>query len=226
MYKKLIESKNLLKKFKTGKVMTHVIKGIDMEIGEGEFIAIVGPSGSGKSTLLNLLSGIETPTSGTVYFRGQSYADKSSRELAKIRNREFGIVFQNYQLFPNLKAVENVAAPAYINNEVKDPGIISKYYLKLVGLEAHMYKYPDQLSGGQKQRVAIARALVNSPSILFADEPTGNLDSITANEILYLFTKIREETGISLVIVTHDKSISNKAEKVLYLNDGYIQSYE
>jgi putative ABC transport system ATP-binding protein len=219
----MLSGNNLFKKFKTGEVVNHVLKGIDIQINHTEFLTITGPSGSGKSTLLNLLAVLDTPTSGDVIYKNQNYLKQSESHLAQIRNKNFGIVFQSYQLFPNLTAKENTAAPAYINSEVSDPNNQAIRLLDTVGLKDHIDKYPDQLSGGQKQRVAIARALVNEPDIIFADEPTGNLDSITGGQILELFQKLNKEEGITFVIVTHDKQISQKAKRVIYLADGYIQ---
>ena len=204
--------------------MLHVLKGINLNIEKGEYVALMGPSGSGKSTLMNILGCLDTPTSGEYILNGKDVSKMSDSELADIRNKEIGFVFQTFNLMPRTTALDNVALPmVYAGVKKEKRHERAKEVLSLVGLEDRMLHKPNELSGGQRQRVAVARALVNNPSIILADEPTGNLDSKTSYEIMNLFDEIYSK-GNTVILVTHEEDIANYAKRIIRLKDGLIET--
>ncbi|MBF6607228.1 MAG: ABC transporter ATP-binding protein [Flavobacterium sp.] len=210
--------------FVLGNEIVYVLKGIDLQINKGEYVALMGPSGSGKSTLMNLLGCLDTPTSGEYILNGKDVSKMSDDELADIRNREIGFVFQTFNLLPRTTALDNVALPMiYAGYSKSDRRTRATEVLEQVSLADRMDHQPNQLSGGQRQRVAIARALVNKPSIILADEPTGNLDSKTSIEIMQLFNAIHK-SGNTVILVTHEEDIAAYAHRVIRLRDGIIES--
>lgn len=222
----VIELRNIIRDFKLGPQTVHVLKGIDLDIKKGEYVALMGPSGSGKSTLMNLLGCLDTPTSGSYNLAGRDVSQMKDNDLAEVRNKEIGFVFQTFNLIPRQTALQNVALPLVYAGEKKEARIAqAKNVLDEVGLSDRMDHRPNQLSGGQRQRVAIGRALVNSPSIILADEPTGNLDSTTSLEIMKLFDEIHKN-GNTLIVVTHEEEIAKYAHRIIRLRDGMIESDE
>jgi putative ABC transport system ATP-binding protein len=220
----VIDLKNIIRNFQLGPQTVHVLKGINLTIKKGEYVALMGPSGSGKSTLMNLLGCLDTPTSGSYMIANRDVSKMNDNQLADVRNKEIGFVFQTFNLIPRQTALQNVALPLVYAGEKKDKRISrAKKVLDEVGLSDRITHKPNQLSGGQRQRVAIARALVNSPSIILADEPTGNLDSSTSNEIMKLFEEIHKN-GNTLIIVTHEEEIAQHANRIIRLKDGEIES--
>lgn len=220
----VIDLKNIIRNFQLGPQAVHVLKGIDLTIKKGEYVALMGPSGSGKSTLMNLLGCLDTPTSGSYMIANRDVSKMNDNQLADVRNKEIGFVFQTFNLIPRQTALQNVALPLVYAGEKKEKRISrAKKVLDEVGLSDRITHKPNQLSGGQRQRVAIARALVNSPSIILADEPTGNLDSSTSNEIMKLFEEIHKN-GNTLIIVTHEEEIAQHANRIIRLKDGEIES--
>ena len=220
----VIEIRNIIRDFPLGQETVHVLKGIDLDIESGDYIAIMGPSGSGKSTLMNLLGCLDTPTSGSYILNGKDVSKMSDDELAEIRNNEIGFVFQTFNLLPRTTALENVALPMiYAGISKKDRTTRAEEVLADVGLADRMDHKPNQLSGGQRQRVAMGRALVNNPSIILADEPTGNLDSKTSEEIMDLLDEIHRN-GNTVIVVTHEEDIAAKAHRVIRLIDGMVDS--
>mgnify|MGYP001361281014 FL=1 len=220
----VIDLKNIIRNFQLGSQTVHVLKGIDLTIKKGEYVALMGPSGSGKSTLMNLLGCLDTPTSGSYMIANRDVSKMNDNQLADVRNKEIGFVFQTFNLIPRQTALQNVALPLVYAGEKKEQRISrAKKVLDEVGLSDRITHKPNQLSGGQRQRVAIARALVNSPSIILADEPTGNLDSTTSNEIMKLFEEIHKN-GNTLIIVTHEEEIAQHANRIIRLKDGEIES--
>jgi ABC transporter related len=220
----LLEIKDIKRDFKLGNEILHVLKGINLSIEKGEYVALMGPSGSGKSTLMNILGCLDTPTSGQYILNGKDVSKMSDSELADIRNREIGFVFQTFNLMPRTTALDNVALPmvyAGVNKEKRRER--AREVLRMVGLEDRMLHKPNELSGGQRQRVAVARALVNHPSIILADEPTGNLDSKTSYEIMNLFDSIYN-AGNTVILVTHEEDIAHYAKRIIRLKDGMIES--
>ncbi len=220
-----IEIKGLDKVYTTGKMDFHALKGVDLSIEEGEMVAIVGPSGSGKSTILNMITGIDRPTTGSVLIDGNSIERMKEDKLARWRGENIGIVFQFFQLFPTLTALENVMLPMDLarKGSIKDRKKKAMMNLELVGLGDKLHNLPSELSGGEQQRVAIARALANDPKILIGDEPTGNLDSKTEDRIFQLFQKLNRE-GKTIIYVTHSKELAAKAKRRITIRDGRIAS--
>jgi putative ABC transport system ATP-binding protein len=220
----LIKITNIKRDFVLGNEIVYVLKGIDLEINKGEYVALMGPSGSGKSTLMNLLGCLDTPTSGTYILNGKDVSHMKDDELAEIRNKEIGFVFQTFNLLPRTTALDNVALPMiYAGHSKSERTARATEVLSQVNLADRMDHQPNQLSGGQRQRVAIARALVNKPSIILADEPTGNLDSKTSLEIMKLFDDIHA-LGNTVILVTHEEEIAAYAHRVIRLRDGVIEN--
>ncbi len=220
----LIHITNIKRDFILGNETVYVLKGIDLEINKGEYVALMGPSGSGKSTLMNLLGCLDTPTSGQYILNGKDVSQMHDDELAEIRNKEIGFVFQTFNLLPRTTALANVALPmVYAGYSKSERNERATEVLKQVNLGDRMDHQPNQLSGGQRQRVAIARAMVNKPSIILADEPTGNLDSKTSVEIMTLFDEIHKN-GNTVILVTHEEEIAAYAHRVIRLRDGIIES--
>jgi putative ABC transport system ATP-binding protein len=220
----ILHLENINKSYYLGKQELQVLKGISLNIFKNEYVALMGPSGSGKSTLMNILGCLDTPTSGTYILNGQDVSKMPDNDLATIRNKEIGFVFQQFNLLPRLTAAENVALPlVYNGNPKRQRTEQALEMLNRVGLAERSHHKPNELSGGQGQRVAIARALVNHPAIILADEPTGNLDSKTSTEIMQMFGKIHDE-GNTVILVTHEEDIANYAHRVIRLKDGVIES--
>ena len=220
----LIQITNIKRDFVLGNEIVYVLKGIDLEINKGEYVALMGPSGSGKSTLMNLLGCLDTPTSGSYILNGKDVSKMHDDELAEIRNKEIGFVFQTFNLLPRTTALDNVALPmVYAGFSKSERKVRAEEVLKQVGLADRMDHQPNQLSGGQRQRVAVARALVNNPSIILADEPTGNLDSKTSEEIMKLFGDIHK-LGNTVIVVTHEEEVAAYAHRIIHLRDGMIES--
>ena len=220
----VIEIRDIIRDFQLGQETVHVLKGIDLDIETGDYVAIMGPSGSGKSTLMNLLGCLDTPTAGTYILNGKDVSQMSDDELAEIRNTEIGFVFQTFNLLPRTTALDNVALPmVYAGASKSERHKRASEVLTDVGLADRMDHKPNQLSGGQRQRVAVGRALVNKPSIILADEPTGNLDSKTGHEIMALFDEIHK-AGNTVIMVTHEEEIAAHAHRVIRLRDGMIES--
>lgn len=218
----VISIKGLTRDFALGSEKVKVLKGIDLTVFKGEYVALMGPSGSGKSTLMNILGCLDTPTSGSYHLRGQDVSHMSEDLLADVRNREIGFVFQTFNLMPRLNALQNVALPMiYSGISPNERTKRASDALASVGLADRMTHRPNQLSGGQRQRVAIARALINRPSIILADEPTGNLDSKTSIEIMQLLQKIHK-SGNTIIVVTHEEDIASHAHRIIRLRDGII----
>jgi putative ABC transport system ATP-binding protein len=224
MQNPLIQISNITRDFTLGAEIINVLKGIDLNINKGEYVVLMGPSGSGKSTLMNLLGCLDTPTSGSYILNGKDVSQMHDDNLAEIRNKEIGFVFQTFNLLPRTTALDNVALPMiYAGYSKAERNARATEVLKQVNLDDRMDHQPNQLSGGQRQRVAIARALVNKPSIILADEPTGNLDSKTSVEIMKLFDDIHAK-GNTVILVTHEEDIAAYAHRIIRLRDGIIES--
>jgi ABC-type lipoprotein export system ATPase subunit len=225
--KQLIELRDLRKTYHIGDVAVPALNGVSMVVARGEFVALMGASGSGKSTLMNILGCLDRPTSGQYWLEGQEISRLSADKRALLRNHKIGFVFQNFNLLARTSALDNVTLPLAYSSE-NLPERLSRQraaeMLDRVGLGDRIDHEPSQLSGGQQQRVAIARALVNRPSILLADEPTGNLDSHTSADILHLFEQLNEEQGITVILVTHDANIAHHAKRVIHISDGIIDN--
>jgi putative ABC transport system ATP-binding protein len=222
----LIQTRNLWKTYVMGTQELHALQGVDLAIEKGEYVAIMGPSGSGKSTLMNLIGCLDTPSQGEYYLNDEPVSGMNDNELAKIRNREIGFVFQVFNLLPRANALHNVELPLiYSGIDSGTRREMASTALEQVDLLNWAHHRPNELSGGQRQRVAIARALVNNPSLILADEPTGNLDSKTSLEIMNLF-RILNERGNTMVVVTHDPEIAAFADRVIYIRDGQIEKEE
>lgn len=226
MRKELIRMDGLTKHYRVGTEVVRALRGVSMSIYKNEYIALMGPSGSGKSTLMNILGCLDTPTSGSYFLNGKDVSKLIDNELAEIRNVEIGFVFQTFNLLPRSTALDNVALPLIYAGVGKDERIRRAHeVLDHVGLTDRSHHKPNELSGGQRQRVAVARALVNNPSIILADEPTGNLDSKTSIEIMGLFQQIHE-AGNTIILVTHEEDIAKHAHRIVRLRDGLIESDE
>ena len=221
----LIEVKNLCKVYGSGETKVEALKNINLNIEQGEFVAIVGPSGSGKSTLLHLLGGVDKPSSGEVIIKGESIYKLKEKELSILRRRKLGFVFQFFNLIPVLTSEENIEMPVLLDGNKIDKKYMNEL-LKLLGLEERRNHHPSELSGGQQQRVSIGRALANKPSIILADEPTGNLDSKNSKEVLELLKYCAKKYNQTLILITHDVNIAKSADRVVTIEDGQITTYE
>jgi len=223
----LVSARGVCKSYVMGQRTVEVLRGVSLEVPKGDFQALRGASGAGKSTLLHLLGGLDSPNSGEIWFGDEDLSKMGRNELAEFRNLRVGFIFQAYYLFPELDALENVSLPARMaRKNVSETAERARILLKRVGLEARMEHRPSELSGGEQQRVAIARALINEPELIIADEPTGNLDSHTGQEIIELLCSLREENGTTLLIATHDSEVAARAPKVIHLVDGQIDPSE
>lgn len=222
----VIKTRGITRYFQLGRERIEVLKGIDIEVYKNDYVAFMGPSGSGKSTFMNIIGCLDVPSSGEYWLNGQNVARLSDNELARVRNREIGFIFQTFNLLPKYSALDNVALPLIYAGYSKAKRIeMAKNALEQVGLADRMRHKPNELSGGQRQRVAIARALVNNPTILLADEPTGNLDTKTSYEIMALFDELHSK-GNTLIVVTHEEDIARHTSRIVRLRDGMIESDE
>ncbi|MDC0902011.1 ABC transporter ATP-binding protein [Gammaproteobacteria bacterium] len=220
----IIEVKNITKHYSLGTQTVEALRGVSFDIKQGEFIAIMGPSGSGKSTLMNIIGCLDSPTSGTYFLNQKEVSTLEGDELAGIRNKEIGFVFQNFHLLARNSSLDNVMLPLkYAGIDKLNQIDRATEVLSQVGLESRMDHQPSELSGGQQQRVAIARALVNNPSILFADEPTGNLDSQTGHDVMQLFHSLHQK-GQTIILITHENEIAAEAQRTIFIKDGLIES--
>ncbi len=220
----IIRLEDIRKSYRLGANEVPVLRGIDIEIQRGEYVAIMGPSGSGKSTLMNIIGCLDRPTSGSYWLNDRNVATLERKELARVRNREIGFVFQQFNLMARADAIENVSLPAlYAGMPARERKERASQMLTRVGLSSQVHNLPNQLSGGQQQRVAIARALMNRPSILLADEPTGALDTRTGKEVLNLFEELHQE-GLTLIVITHDQEVGDRAHRLIRLRDGLLES--
>src|SRR5229473_5188467 len=222
----LIETVDIWKTYLMGSEEIHALRCVTLQIERGEYVAVMGPSGSGKSTLMNLVGCLDTPSKGSYLLNGKQVGHMNDNELARIRNEEIGFVFQTFNLLPRATALRNVELPlVYAGMPAKDRDTRARLALEMVELTTRMNHRPNELSGGQRQRVAIARALVNSPSILLADEPTGNLDTRTGEEIMSLFARLHQERN-TIILVTHEREIAGHADRIIYLRDGKVECDE
>ncbi len=219
----VVEARDLTKVYKMGEMEVHALRGLSMKIKPGEVMSIMGPSGSGKSTLMNMLGALDRPTSGEYLLDGESVAELKDDQLADIRNRKVGFIFQTFNLLPRATALANVELPLRYSGISKGRSDLAREALIQVGLEDRIGHRPNELSGGQQQRVAIARALVTSPAIVLADEPTGNLDTKSGDEIMNLLLGLNREKGVTLIIVTHDPEIAEQTNRVVYIRDGRVE---
>ena len=218
--------KNIVKQYVVGEEVQTILKGIDLEIREGEFLSILGPSGSGKSTLMNIIGCLDTPTSGEYILHGRTIRDLDEKQLAHIRSKEIGFIFQQFQLLPRLDALKNVELPLiYAGVSPKERTERAQEMLVRVGLKDRMHHYQNQLSGGQQQRVAIARALATNPTLLLADEPTGALDQATGEQVMQLFRELNDE-GRTIIMITHDLNVAKAAQRIVKIVDGQLSPYE
>jgi putative ABC transport system ATP-binding protein len=218
----IITVRGLVKNYNLGRTTVYALRGVDLDVKTGEFLSIVGNSGAGKTTLLNCMAGIDEPDYGLVLFKGKNLRKMNDQEKSKVRLLDMGFIFQSYALLPHFDTRENVTLPADLAGLTKSLKIRIEDLLEGVGIEKQAKQYPAQLSGGQMQRVAIARALTNRPKVLFADEPTGDLDSETGKQVMELIKKFHEETGTTIIVITHDQEIANYAERQITLEDGVV----
>ncbi|MFX1520710.1 MAG: ABC transporter ATP-binding protein [Promethearchaeota archaeon] len=219
----VVETVDLTKEYHLGDVIVPALRGVNLQVKRGEFLVIMGPSGSGKSTLLNMVGGLDNPTSGKVYINGQDISKMSDGELTELRAREIGFIFQFYNLVPVLTAIENVELPLMVTGVSEKEGRKrAKELLDLVGLSDRVHHRPDELSGGQRQRVSIARALANDPSIVLADEPTGDVDTHTGDEILDIMHDLNRNMGVTFIVITHDPIVAEHCDRVVRIIDGQI----
>ena len=220
----IIETEDLRRTFQVGSETVEALKGINLGVDKGEFVSIMGPSGSGKTTLMNIIGCLDTPTDGFYYLNNQLVNKLDDDELASIRNKEIGFVFQSFHLLAKNSALNNVMLPLkYAGVKERDAALLAKDVLEKVGLSDRMSHAPSELSGGQQQRVAIARALVNKPSIIFADEPTGNLDSQTGEDVMNLFKELNKQ-GQTIILITHENDIAQQSKRIINIKDGLIES--
>ena len=220
----MIILKDIKKEFQLGQQKVKALKGINLEVDKNDFVSIMGPSGSGKTTLMNIVGCLDTPSSGNYYLNNQLVSELDEDSLARIRNKEIGFVFQSFHLLAKNSALDNVLLPMkYAGTDINEATERTKYILEQVGLSDRINHGPSELSGGQQQRVAIARALVNKPSILFADEPTGNLDSKTGDDVMNLFKELNEE-GQTIILITHEEDIAKQSRRIINIKDGLIES--
>ena len=221
----IVNMQGLHKRYVMEGVEVHALRGINLRVEKGNFVAIMGASGSGKSTLMNIIGCLDMPDEGTFEFNGRNVTGYDADELATLRNKEIGFVFQGFNLLPRTDALENVETPLiYAGVNKKDREQRAQQYLQQVGLGDHVHHLPNQLSGGQQQRVAIARALINRPALLLADEPTGNLDSKTSNDIMTLLKRLNEEEGLTIILITHEKGVADVAKRHLVMRDGQLEN--
>jgi putative ABC transport system ATP-binding protein len=221
--KSIIRIENAWKTYTIGDNQVHALRGLDLEVYEGEFLAIMGPSGSGKSTSMNMVGCLDVPTKGKVFLSGKDISKMSESRLAQIRGRKIGFIFQKFNLINTLTAKENVMLPMMFQNKPSEErSKKAEELLKLVDLQERMHHRPTELSGGQQQRVAIARSLANDPEVILADEPTGNLDSKTGDNVMHFLEKLHEEKGTTIVMVTHDEEVAKHADRIEFLKDGVI----
>ena len=222
----ILEMHDICKDYPMGKSVNHILKHIDLDVEEGEYLAIMGPSGSGKTTLMNLIGCLDVPTSGSYLLSGQDITKCTPKQLAVVRNKQLGFVFQSFNLLPKLTALDNVALPLlYAGVSLKERRERAAEALKAVGLEERMDFFPNQLSGGQCQRVAIARAMVGKPDLLLADEPTGALDTKAGNQIMDIFRRLSDE-GMTILMITHELAIAQCADKIYHILDGQLRTYD
>ena len=220
----MIETDNITKVYQMGEIEVHALRGVSLKIKDGECITIMGPSGSGKSTLMNVLGCLDSPTDGTYHLHGQDVSTLSDTQLAHIRNKEIGFVFQTFNLLPRTTALRQVELPlVYAGVGLRERRRRAEEALEAVGLGDRIHHRPDELSGGQQQRVAIARALVTGPSIIMADEPTGNLDTKSGDEVLRIFKRLNQEEDITIIFVTHDPEIAEYGSRTIHIRDGLIE---
>ena len=220
----MIETDNVTKVYQMGEIEVHALRGVSLKIENGECLTIMGPSGSGKSTLMNVLGCLDSPTEGTYHLHGQDVSTLSDTQLAHIRNKEIGFVFQTFNLLPRTTALRQVELPlVYAGVGLRERRRRAEQALEEVGLGDRIHHRPDELSGGQQQRVAIARALVTGPSIIMADEPTGNLDTKSGDEVLRIFKRLNQEEGITIIFVTHDPEIAEYGSRTIHIRDGLIE---
>jgi putative ABC transport system ATP-binding protein len=223
----VIEVNNLQKTYRMGEVIVHALRGVSMQVARGEMVAIMGPSGSGKSTLMNMLGCLDTPTTGEYYLDGTKVSSLNDRALTHIRRHKIGFVFQTYNLLPRTSALANVELPLiYSGIPRRERRERAKHALELVGLADRMHHQPNELSGGQQQRVGIARSLASEPAIVLADEPTGNLDTYSGEEVMAIFQQLNQDRGMTIILVTHEPDISQHAQRIIWLRDGLVEHTE